>query len=706
MTEIILIFAPEDDQPAAVLAEALSALGLNVARQPLVAFSEAVRSRIAEHAASIVCWSRRSVLDDLVLDAALFAADTPAANEAPYASRYCGVILDDTLRALLPKPFFMKDALPLVRWFESAPHQRYDEPSMSRLLQTLEALTGRTEPIFVAQAMDARLSDELGQLEETFETEQGIDDSTSEDNASGLTSIPDIISAAEAEDVPPPGLPPDVAAILSRTDNAVAAAASETHAHVAPELAADVDDPAAPNAPLLAPQISAEAPPTDVPEPTRLIVAPEPTPQPVESLAPEPALSADSYSAPAYVAELVRADPLADLAVAPVNTGMPIDAESDAAAHRDDQEGLISELQMQLTGLRIQRGIETAKFEDQDAKFAQLQSDLVSERSAAADARTAAERAQAAAADATAIAEQAMAEAASLRAETSKLVRAVEEARQAYASALRQQKGLEAQLHAGDQTLREVMSQREELLAARAHLEKSAARTSQELSAVTAKFNEAENARKTYELALLDRKTEILSLQSKLDAAGLNPKAASPPATAANDTGPAPVGPAAAAAAKGAVSWAHVPWRSIAAGGVFAGVMLSYAAVSTNNMFAEWLAKPGDVTAQQPSAPAASPPVMAQDTTPPPQDPSTIQPPPEQTAQTDIAVPVDPNAAPVAEPEAPPQEGPLGVPVSDQVLFNPDGLPPPDPDTRPPPQDLPPMQQKPRLLLKPPAPAE
>jgi hypothetical protein len=706
MTEIILIYASDDETAAGRLSDALSALGLSVASTPLHTFDDAAIAQIKSHSATLICWSRRSVLNDHVLDAALFASELAAPDDATGANRYCGVILDDTLRALLPRPFFMRDAFPLGSWFLGGVFARYDDPAMGHLISILEQLTGRDELSLIAQALDARSADQAANADPVARPVPAAAVTPS-------AETPSLEQAASA--TPEPDLSP--AAADAPKDSSVGTdKAAETAAEPAPVVEMVVDAGATPPAerPDAAPAaetpaVILAAPPEAEPSATELSLAAPDTPPPLVAppqVEPRPEQIPD-IAEPQAAASIIPSDlPVldADPAAPPIEAPAP----AELAANDDDpREGLIAELQMQLAGMRIQHGFESAKFQEQIATLARLQTDLAHERTTAADARTAAEQAHAAAAEARAAAEHAQSELASVREEKQKLTQAVNEARQAYAIALRQQKGLEAQINAGDLTLREVMSQREELLAARQQWEKNTSRVSEELDAVTARFNEAESARKTYELALLDRKTEILSLQSKLEAAGVAPGpsmlalAAPEPTSSMPPPAPEPV----AVAAKAAPGRGATRWGSIAAGGVFAGMMLSYAAYSTTQMVGDWLAPPQTITAARPVAPqpaAPAPDVTAP--TPPPDASAAAGSDPTQL----VASPLPAGDAPVpgvplADEPAP--EGPLGVPVSDQVLFNPDGLPPPDPDTRPPPQDLPPMQQKPRLLLKPPAPA-
>lgn len=286
---------------------------------------------------------------------------------------------------------------------------------------------------------------------------------------------------------------------------------------------------------------------------------------------------------------------------------------------------------------------------------------------------------------------QAQATSASLEAAKDKLESELEDARAGLAAGLRRQSQLNVLLKATDDNLASAIMQREDLKAALSGEEQKTAKLTTQLSDAARKLAETEQTRLTYEKALIERKREIDRLEDKA-------------AHLAVEVGQ--LTPRVEQLSRSAESWSNVPWRTIAAGSVAAGGIVTYGAVSAQRLLDAWLSPPPAITA---AAPAAAP---VQETLPPPAaesvspksdakiEPDTIQPPFDEPSEPSTPEPVS------AEPGAIPIPDESGSPISnDKVVFNPEGLPPVDPDSRPPPQDLPPMQQKPRLLLKPPPPS-
>jgi predicted nucleic acid-binding Zn-ribbon protein len=268
------------------------------------------------------------------------------------------------------------------------------------------------------------------------------------------------------------------------------------------------------------------------------------------------------------------------------------------------------------------------------------------------------------------------------------LEREIEDARNGLAAALRQQKALQGQIEADDQTIRHIMTQREELIQARDKLERDRARMAQQIGESERRLADSEQRRETYVSALIERKKEIDALSDKLISSDAGTKHLSLQADALQKT---------------VQSWGHVPWRGIAAGSVAAGALLSagfiFAGQAVKSAFSE-----RSQTAQSetivPTQSVAVPPAVepAEDTTPKIDAkiaPDTLQV-VDSSGETASSEPSAPNSTEIQIPEE------SGAPeLNDQVEFNPEGLPPIDPDSRPPPQDLPPMQQRPKLLLKP-----
>jgi predicted nucleic acid-binding Zn-ribbon protein len=271
--------------------------------------------------------------------------------------------------------------------------------------------------------------------------------------------------------------------------------------------------------------------------------------------------------------------------------------------------------------------------------------------------------------------------------------RELEDARNGLTAALRQQKSLQGQIEADDQTIRHIMTQREELLTERERLEKERGKLTHQLSDTETRLSDSELKRETYVTALVERKREIDALSDKL-------AASSAAATEASSQ---------AFALKARVqNWGHVPWRAIAAGSVAAGALLSAGSIFAWQAIESAIAPPAQVASSRPVVPDAEMDIGAA-----PDFETPVQKSEAKVAPDTLKV-VDTTALEGSAPASPPttETGVIPIPdesgtpaVNDQVQFNPEGLPPLDPDSRPPPQDLPPMQQKPKLLLKPKVPS-
>jgi hypothetical protein len=265
--------------------------------------------------------------------------------------------------------------------------------------------------------------------------------------------------------------------------------------------------------------------------------------------------------------------------------------------------------------------------------------------------------------------------------------RELEDARLGLAGALRQHKMLQAQIDASDQIIREIMTQREGLIASRDKLEKENEKTSSQLSDMSRRLHEIDAKRNTYESALVERTREIQSMEEQVSSftaelGELRPRAESLSTVVK--------------------SWSHVPWRSIAAGSLAAGAVMCYGAIIGGQALDAWLSPRSDAAVN--SRPIAGEPLSDGESAPQKVE-AKIGPDSLSSAQVRA-----PNAFEVLDP-AISSDGAIAIPndseaavSNDQVEFNPEGLPPMEPDSRPPPQDLPPMQQKPKLLLKPTAP--
>jgi hypothetical protein len=195
-------------------------------------------------------------------------------------------------------------------------------------------------------------------------------------------------------------------------------------------------------------------------------------------------------------------------------------------------------------------------------------------------------------------------------------------------------------------------------------------------------------------LALVDRKKEIDTLTDQL---------------AASNSELGKLRPEAEKLSLAIKDWRHVPWRSVAAGAAVAGALSAYGLTTLAGAIDSWREPPPAMAAidpkNTPAAPAGGDPAAPQEDPAPVKSEEKVGPDPLQTVENGA-----PSAFEVRDPSAPEPEtiaipDDTGVPDSnDQVQFNPDGLPPVDPNSRPPPQDLPPLPQRPKLLLKPPAP--
>jgi hypothetical protein len=269
----------------------------------------------------------------------------------------------------------------------------------------------------------------------------------------------------------------------------------------------------------------------------------------------------------------------------------------------------------------------------------------------------------------------------------------LEDAKNGLAASLRQQKSLQAQIHAGDESIREIMSQRELLILAKEKLEKDTVKLSTQLKDALQRLADTDQTRKTYESALIERNADIRKLEDRLSSS-----------SAEIDT----LRPQAEELSRVVKSWGHVPWRRVAAGAAAAGVAITFFVVLAERSI-RWTTGPGPAT---PSAQAEVSTPAKPATEPTVRDPSSAKSSekvePDSLQLVDGGAPGsfdfrDPNLADTGEIPIPDESG---LPISnDQVQFNPEGLPPADPYSRPPPQNLPPMPQKPRLLLKPPPPA-
>lgn len=262
--------------------------------------------------------------------------------------------------------------------------------------------------------------------------------------------------------------------------------------------------------------------------------------------------------------------------------------------------------------------------------------------------------------------------------ESQRLASDLDDTRLKLNGATRQQATLQAQVDAGDQIIRQIMGQREELLSLREKLENDVSRLTHDLSGATARATELDSRSSTYETALIDRQKELNALSEQLGVAQVELATVKPQAEALSAT---------------VKTWGHVPWRLIAAGSLAAGALITYGAAWTGHALDSYFA-PRAQTARQ-DAPVA--------VVPPPRDTlahtdSSDSGAPASFSVRDVGPPPGVNAIPLPQQDGSPD---AQVEPSDQVTVNPDGLPPADPDARPPPQDLPPMQQKPRLILKP-----
>lgn len=269
----------------------------------------------------------------------------------------------------------------------------------------------------------------------------------------------------------------------------------------------------------------------------------------------------------------------------------------------------------------------------------------------------------------------------------------LEDAKNGLAASLRQQKTLQAQIHADDESIREIMSQREALIAAKDKMEKESAKLSIQLKDLAQRLTDSDQARRTYETALIDRNSDIRRLEDRL-------------ATSSAEIGA--LKPQAEELSRVVKSWGHVPWRRVAAGAAAAGVVMTSFVVLAERSIRWTSATTSESGPAQGQTPAAQTPladVAARDAIPPKSaekvEPDSLQ--LVERGAPDSFDFRDPDAADAGEIPIPDESG---VPISnDQVQFNPEGLPPVDPYSRPPPQDLPPAPQKPRLLLKPQPPA-
>jgi hypothetical protein len=267
----------------------------------------------------------------------------------------------------------------------------------------------------------------------------------------------------------------------------------------------------------------------------------------------------------------------------------------------------------------------------------------------------------------------------------------LDEVKAALAASVRQQRTLQAQIQADDQSIREIMSQREGLIATRDKLEKDAARLSAQHKESLQRLSDLDQTRLTYESALVERNAEIHKLEDKLAATSVEIRTLRPRAEELTQA---------------VKTWSHVPWRSLAAGSAAAGAAIMFCGVMAFQVFRDWTAPPATIAAkQQDPAPHVQAPAATGETSPPPKSSAKVEP-----DTLHLVERVTPESFEVREPnpfgtgEIPIPDETSGPASNDQVQFNPEGLPPTDPDSRPPPQDLPPMPQKPRLLLKPPAP--
>lgn len=268
------------------------------------------------------------------------------------------------------------------------------------------------------------------------------------------------------------------------------------------------------------------------------------------------------------------------------------------------------------------------------------------------------------------------------------LEREIEDSRNGLAAALRQQRALQGQIEADDQTIRHIMTQREELIQARDILERDRARMAQQIGETERRLTDSEQRRETYVSALIERKKEIDALSDKL---------------VSSDAGAKHLSLQADALQKSVQSWGHVPWRGIAAGSLAAGALLSAGFIFAGQAVESVFNERSQTAKSEPSIPTPSvavPPAVepAEDTIP--KIDAKIAPDTLQVVDSSGETASNETSAPNSTEIQIPEES--GTPeLNDQVEFNPEGLPPIDPDSRPPPQDLPPMQQRPKLLLKP-----
>jgi hypothetical protein len=267
----------------------------------------------------------------------------------------------------------------------------------------------------------------------------------------------------------------------------------------------------------------------------------------------------------------------------------------------------------------------------------------------------------------------------------------LEDARAGLDGALRQQAAMRGEIHAADENLRAAVLEREGLRDTIHTLETKRAKLTAQLSDTATRLADMDQRRATYEAALVQRKKEIDQLTDQ---------------TAAASAEIGQLGPQVQKLTETVKSWGHVPWRSIAAGSLAAGLVVASGGFMIARAMETWFSAPPQTAAVTPPAPAdASAGVQSEILPVPPKSGAQVGPDTLQVVETQpVAAEGDPQA-PDSDPGAISIPDDSAVPSSnDQVEFNPDGLPPVDPDSRPPPQDLPPMQQKPRLLLKPQAP--
>jgi hypothetical protein len=265
----------------------------------------------------------------------------------------------------------------------------------------------------------------------------------------------------------------------------------------------------------------------------------------------------------------------------------------------------------------------------------------------------------------------------------------LEDARLGLAGALRQHDHLNALLKASDMNLGTVLGEREALKNSLQQAEHKLTRLIVQLNDTQRKLGKSEETRQTYESALVDRKKEIDQANDKAAAA----------ITESNQLAGRVV-----QLDQSVKSWGHVPWRGIAAGSLAAGSAVTYLAVLAAGFFV--------VPTPDGAVAIASPPVNASGYNPAtplvetegagPKSDAKLEPDSLQVVESGPALDDRAGTSDLSETGviAIPDES-AAPPPNNQVEFNPEGLPPVDPEQRPPPQDLPPMQQKPRLMLKP-----